>query len=65
MQELVVQLELKVLLGLLEPPGCKMTPILPAQLLEFLLVPQIILALVPGLLPSLPQLTKQEVIIQL
>ena len=65
MQELVVQLELKGLLGLLEPPGCKMTPILSAQLLEFLLVPQIVLALVSGLLPSLPQLTKQEVIIQL
>ena len=65
MQELVVQLELKGLLGLLEPQGCKMTPILPAQLLEFLRVPQIVLALVSGLLPSLPQLTKQEVIIQL
>ena len=68
MLELVAQLvpkQLKGLLGLLEPQGCKMTLILPAQLLEFLLVPQIVLALVSGLLPSLPQLTKQEVIIQL
>lgn len=61
MLELVAQLvpkQLKGLLGLLEPQGCKMTPILPNHLLEFLPVPLFILVLVPELLLSQPQLTK-------
>jgi len=60
--ELVPQLVPKQLLGLqlelLEPQGCKMTPILPNHLLEFLPVPLFILVLVPELLLSIPQLTK-------
>ena len=68
MLELVAQLvpkQLKGLLGLLEPQGCKMTLVLPAHLQLFLLVPQFILILEPGYLLSQPQLTKQETIIQL
>lgn len=58
----MVKLEPNLFKELLEPQGCKMTPILPAQLLNFLLEPLFILALVPGLHLSQPQLIERVVI---
>ena len=61
-EPLLVSIQLK---GLLELLGCKMTPILPAQLLLFLLTPLSILVLGPELHLLQPQLIGQKAVEQL